>query len=743
MTPEQKAAMDQAEALAEAEAAAAAEANAAAGVTEGVESGNELLGAGKSFVRGIGRGVASLPDAPAAIYTGIKNLPKRAYNTFGGERPVESDDHGDAPMPVAVQPTGPAKPLAYPQAPSEDQQLPLDTAPKTPISSAYDASFPIDENHPYADMFGTVAGPAIVEAAATGGGSLLTIPGALNATRRAGATTTGTLIGGGLGGEVDKALGGTGDIGSVVGGGVGGGVAPGLFTQAGWKGLSTMFTDADSPTRLRNYDVMRGNLPDEVSLGLAGNKRAGQVEDATAGIPFAGNRAYTTRKAQHEQMDAAGKAVAEIPRGGPSQGNISPSATGQNVMNTAELASKKAQAAQQNVFEPMKQQIGPDTVLPSKALSDQIDKLSRGGTVGADKPTYDYFGKLIEANAREPLASGAPKVMDPTLEASLQAQLARAQANLAAAKPGSPLHTASTQSVMDLTDAINANRNPTYENLIKLRTKSANPLDSAENFDYAAHLNVKTALTEAQKELAASKGVSPAEFDQVNAEYGRLAAQRDFFDKLRDKTGQGEAYSAMMSGNARHNADQVAALYEHAPQQTSQLFADELEKQIRGSRNAGGPPVAEGLAPQTKTAPKWFSDLPDQTREIMSGAPASDWEDTRLNALLQTMEADARRPSRTIPGAGGNTLGLASIFKQATIPTAAMTYLTGPVGGAITAPVAALGPTLKARAAARYLTSPWATRRTVAARDQPWFNDTNTLARIMASAYGANESGAH
>ena len=747
MTPEQELAYKQAEAQAEAEAAAEAESNAAAGVDQGVSSGSELLGAGKSFVRGVGRGFATLPDTPAQIYTGVKNTPKRVFNTFGGERPVESDDHGDAPMPVAVQPTGPVLPLSYPQAPPKEYQLPLDTAPKTPIGSAYDASFPVDPNHPYADVAGSVAGPAIVEAAATGGGSLLTLPGAFRAATRAGGTTAGTLTGSAVGGELDKLLGGTGDYGSILGGGLGGRYLPGMVSVAPWKYAANRFTDADSATRLANYDTMRGAytaspMPDAASLGLVGNKRAGQVEDATAGIPGGGQRAYEARKTQHQQMDAASQQVAEIPRGGPSQGNLTPSAMGQNVMDTAEVASKNAQAAQDAAFAPMKAQIGPDTVLPSKTLPTELDRLSRGATVGVDKPTYDYFGNLVEANAREPLASGAPKVMDPALEASLQAQLARAQTNLSVAKPGSPLHTAASQSVADLSDAINANRNPTYDNLLKLRTKSANPLDSAENFNFNAHMDVKQALTAAQKEVAASKGVSPAEFDAANLEYGRLADQRDFFNKLKDKTGQGDAYSAMMSGNARHNADQIAALAEHAPAQTSRLMADELELKLRGQRNAGGPPVAEGIAPQTKTAPNWFSGLPDQTREIMAGQ--NDFENSRLNALFQTMEADTRRPSRTIPGAGGNTLGLAGIFKQATIPTAAMTYLTGPVGGAITAPFAALGPTVKAQIASRFLTSPRATRRTVAARTTPWLSsDPNSLSRLLAGAIGGDEQGAH
>ena len=723
MTADEQEAKDIADAqeakdIADAQAAKQAEIDAADGLgNEGV-SGADLLGAGKSFVRGVGRGFANIPE-PSDVITGITNIPKRLENDYNAKI-----------HPAVAGPEGWNSP---PPLPVELNKNPYHLG----ISENYNKDFPVDPNHPFADVVGQVAGPAIVEGVATGGAS---IPGQVAGAGRALVTTTGSLIGGEGGGAIDRALGGSGEFGSVIGGGLGGGLAPGLVTQAGWKGLATRFTDKESPARLTYYDRMRGDMPDAASLGLLGNKRAGQVEDATAGIPFAGNQAYEARKAQHLQMDTAAKEVAEVPRGGPSQGNITPSAMGQNVMNTAEVANKNAVAAQGAAYAPMKAQVGADTVLPSRNLSDQLDTLARSGTIGTTAETPEYFKNLVKANARRPLPSGAPKVADPTLEASLQAQLARAQANLAAAKPGSPLHNVASQSVSDLSDAIDANRGPTFQNLIELRNKNANALNPAENFNKVALQDTKNAFTDAQKELALSKGVSPATFDQANAEYGRIAAQRDFFNNLRDKTGQGEAYSAMMSGQGKHNADQIAALYEHAPAQTSGLFADELESNLRGVRNAGGPPVAEGVAPQTRTAPKWFSGLPDQAREIMSGAPASEWENTRLNSLLQIMDADARRPSRTIPGAGGNTLGLSSIFKQATIPTTAAAYLTGPTGAAITAPIAALGPTIKAQIAGRYLTSPWATRRTIAARDQPWLNDQNTLARIMAAAYGGQSN---
>ena len=188
----------------------------------------------------------------------------------------------------------------------------------------------------------------------------------------------------------------------------------------------------------------------------------------------------------------------------------------------------------------------------------------------------------------------------------------------------------------------------------------------------------------------------------------------------------------MMSGGGRHNADQIAALAEHAPTQTNRLMADELELRLRGQRNAGGPPGRGRDRAAAGTAPNWFSSLPDQTKEIMSGGPASDFEQSRLNVrfLFQTMEADARRPSRTIPGAGGNTLGLGGIFNTAAgIGGATISGLTGGLAGVAI-------PTVAANLTGRALTSPWITRAAVAARNAPWVGGGNTLARIMAAAYG-------
>ena len=118
--------------------------------------------------------------------------------------------------------------------------------------------------------------------------------------------------------------------------------------------------------------------------------------------------------------------------------------------------------------------------------------------------------EILWARTRvRPWRSGAPKVMDPALEARPP------EPNWPAHRRTSPppsrgepaAHRDEANSVANLTDAISANRNPTYENpRSSSRTKSANPLDSAENFDFNAHMNVKSALTDAQGSRRVQRG---------------------------------------------------------------------------------------------------------------------------------------------------------------------------------------------------------------------------------------------
>ena len=427
MTADEQEAKDIADAqeakdIADAQAAKQAEIDAAAGITGGVTSGGELLGAGKSFVRGVGRGFASLPDAPAAVYTGVKNIPSASSTLLAASARSRTTITATRRLPSSCSPTGPAQPLTYPQAPSKDDQLPLDTAPKTPISQAYDTIFPVDPNHPCADVTGAVAGPAIVEAIGSGGGSLLRFP--ARSTRRDGAAAT-------TGGTLDRErgrrgsgplLGGSGDIGSVSAG-VGGGLAPGIVTQAGWKGLNTAFTDSSSAARLaavkKLNEIPGVNIPE--SLGLVGNKFAGQVEDATAAVPFGGGSAYKAREAQHLNMDTAAREIANQMRGGPAD------VRGVNPVHHRRQSQRSFGCRRHQRRDCPERRAEPALRAGWTGRADRPDRATRGnGTHPLGVRTEYRLPVETEINPRQQLRDSIRKrpreVVDPGLEAQLQMQ---------------------------------------------------------------------------------------------------------------------------------------------------------------------------------------------------------------------------------------------------------------------------------------------------------------------------------
>ena len=462
MTPDEQEAEDirqaqEAKDIADAQAAKQAEIDAAAGAgNEGV-SGSSLWGATKSFVKGVGRGFANIPE-PSDVITGITNIPKRLENDYNAKiHPAVAGPEGwNSPPPIPVE---------------------LNKNPyHLGVSENYNTDVPVDPEHPFADVVGQVAGPAIVEGVATGGAS---IPGQLLGAGRAAVTTTGSLLGGEAGGAIDRSLGGSGEVGSIIGGGVGGGVVPGVLKrvpQAPAKIASKIFTDADTPAKLAALDRVNSLLPPErqipTSAGLVGSATARRAEDLTATVPGGGGPVYDARARQHLGIDTAGQQISENMRGEPSAAaGINVNTMGQRVQDTAKIAGKSAKTAQDAAYLPVFDAAGRGTVFDQTQQLAEMDAIRRGV-----QPTYrDPIARRIdEVNTSRLDTEGpnTPKVVNPTLEASLQAQLARAQANLAAAKPGSPLHAAASQSVADLSDAIDANRGQTLNEIVETRSRS-------------------------------------------------------------------------------------------------------------------------------------------------------------------------------------------------------------------------------------------------------------------------------
>ena len=702
-----------------AQADATAESNAAAGLgNEGV-GGNELVGAGKSFVRGVGRGFANIPRAIRRRHRDHQH-PEMVEQRLQRQNPSRRRRTGRLEQPAAL--------------PVELNKNPLHLG----VSENYNRDFPVDPEHPFADVAGQVAGPAIVEGIATGGAS---IPGQVAGVGRALATTTGSLAGGEAGGAVDRALGGSGELGSFVGGGIGGGFTPGFLKQAPVKAASKIFTGADTPARVAAVDRVNTLLPGDakipLSAGLVGSGVARRAEDLTAAVPGGGGPVYDTRAAQHLGIDTAGQQIAANMRGEPSApAGINVNTMGQRVQDTAKAAGRNATAAQDAAYRPVFDTAGRNTVLDQAQQLAEMDAIRRGVQPQYRNPIERQIGD-VNTSRLDPL--NAPKVVNPALEASLQAQLARAQANLASAKPGSPLHTAATQSVADLSDAIDANRGQTLNEIVETRSDLGRRIEGQQPLRARDLISTKKTMTGTLRRGTEAAGVDPAAFTDAESEFGRIARQKRDLGKMADASGQDVAHNLLFTGGSAQNTNRLTALHEHAPDDLRQVLADRFETIFRG-KGAGLPPSAESVGPSIKTAPATWRGLPVETRQFTAGHESDlgpvqtlhNYDDAA--ALAAVMDADALRPNRTSPSASRSTINSGNVFHTLpSILSGAAGFHFGGIPGAIAASTA---PAAAAHIFGRGLTNDSLIRRVIAARDQGWINDPNSLSRILAAAYG-------
>ena len=723
-----------------AQADATAETNAAAGLGDtGVSGadllGADLLGAGKSFVRGVGRGFANIPE-PSDVITGITNIPKRLTNS------ANAAAQAYAP---GVDPTNFGQPTSGPEGWNSPPPLPVELN-KNPdhlgVSENYNKDFPTDPNHPFADVVGQVAGPAIVEGALTGGAS---IPGQAAGLGRALVTTTGSLVGGEAGGAIDRSLGGSGEFGSFVGGGIGGGFTPGLIKQAPVKIASKIFTDEDTPAKVAALDRVNSLLPPErqipISAGLVGSGVARRAEDLTATVPGGGGPVYDTRAAQHLGIDTAGQVISARMRGEPSApAGINVNTMGQRVQDTAKVAGTNATAAQNAAYRPVFDAAGRDTVLDQAQQLAEMEAIRRGA-----QPTYrDPIERRIdEVNTSRLDPLNPPKVVDPAREASLQAQLARAQANLVASTPGSPLRTAAQQSVDNLNYMINSNRGQTLNEIVETRSDLGRRIEGQQPLRARDLISTKKTMTDTLRRGTEAAGVDPATFTDAESEFGRIARQKRDLSKMADASGQDSAYNQLFTGGSAQNTNRLLALHEHAPDDLRQVLADRFETMFRG-KGAGLPPSAESVGPSIKTAPAAWRGLPVETRQLTAGHESNlgpvqtlhNYDDAA--ALSAVMDADALRPNRTSPSASRSTINSGNVFH--TLPSILCGAAGFHFGGFPGAIAASTVPAAAANIFGRGLTNDSLIRRVIAARDQGWINDPNSLSRIMAAAYGGGQS---
>ena len=685
--------------------------------TESVD--NSWTGWGKEALRSVGEGIASIPDLVLGPGADMVTLAKDLAHGAQGPKPILG---------------------------------------ATPARSAYNEALPVTPGYEnsWTREVGNVAGPAIVTAGAgampvivEGGGSAI-LPAASRALAQAGVTTGAVTAGQTGGGKLGETLG--GEPGRAIGetvGSLAGGFAPSAIVGAGYRGLKNWLTDAGSAARLAAADKLK--VPP--SLGLVGNKTAGVIEDSTAGIPFAGGPAYDARRAQFQKMDAAARDIAAARRGGPATGPINEASIGGAARDLAKTAVDDAQHGPYGVDQVfgsgLSENVGRDTVLPINAERARLEALSRDPTidVATQRPTIQHFRDMLEQNARYPV--------DPGVEAALQAR--RAQA-LAAQQALPEAQRASVQPALDMIDEqIARNRGVTWQVGLNQRnygsrTDTGVALDSkmreeirnaqTETLRDAAATPASTPLYDAQGNPVSSRTeVNPVSFNLRNVETARLKDQQELLQPIVDAPGQGEAYNRLFSTTGKRNLDQLSALQEHVPNELAQVFADQFERQTRGPAAAG----VRNASPETfrpRQASDWWASQPPEAKDVY--APPGPTR-AKADALAEVAAADARRPNRTLPGAGGNTLGApATLFqnpaiiaaiRNAGIGGAAGSFfgIPGAVGGAIIPSI----PSAVAYGMGKAMTSPNFVRKVV---NPPPLIQQRDLGRILAAAIASQQS---
>jgi hypothetical protein len=581
------------------------------------QSREGIIPQGKEFVRSLGEGVAQIPGAITAPFSAAANLLRGGVDYMRG-----------APVTVVPNPT--------------------------PVQDLYNWEFPPNPNFPETRKWGNVAGPAIVEAIAPelmrpmmgGGPADLSLK---QTVARPAMTTASTVLGGKAGESIGQTVG--GDFGGQVGQGLGsifGSVAVPPIAATAERALNPILTDEGTPGRVRAFD--QAGVP--ITAGGVGSKQAGFVEDSIAGVPLVGGPVYAARRAQRGAMDmAAGKAGNEI-RGGPYVGQgISEASIGGQAQDAAQTAisvtKHKGDAILNPIYDPIR-----DVPLDQQPELTQLGDLRRGVQPFQRAPVDRAIGTVNDTRL-DPL--NPPKVVDPAVEAMLQTRLQNIQSSLAALPPTSPIRPTLEANLRWTADQIQRNRGSTGQEVIEQRSDLARPIENAPPLVGQTLLNAKNIKTDTLRQGVIKHGTATGEeFDAANAKYGALKEQRDLLSPVASNPDQGAAYTKVFGSGGEDNLSLQRALDENTPSpQLGQMLADNLELKMRG--RAAGDPTANPESVDPGAALKWWTGLPPQTRDLY--APPGSTARAKLDALTEVYAADLRRPTRTLPGKGGNTMG--------------------------------------------------------------------------------------
>ena len=281
-----------------------------------------------------------------------------------------------------------------------------------------------------------------------------------------------------------------------------------------------------------------------------------------------------------------------------------------------------------------------EAVGPGTAVDPAITRQGLEVIVDPNNNLYTAEQKATAQHFLDQLERDSTTVLDQGVEATLQAQRARAAANLNRATPGGPLASAAQQSLDHIDELIAANRGPSWRQSQVHRSTGNRSIDRSVGFDKSTRLDVKRAQTEGMRDAADQAGYPPEEFNAVNVEYGGLKSDEKQLNKIARKDEPG-AYNDIFGGQGEQKKALWANLERNAdPTELAQILSQNLELRGRGPAAAGRPELPPNTGLNTAVV-EWWEKMPETMRSRY--APQGTQTRARIDANVALIKADARR----------------------------------------------------------------------------------------------------
>jgi hypothetical protein len=351
--------------------------------------------------------------------------------------------------------------------------------------------------------------------------------------------------------------------------------------------------------------------------------------------------------------------------------------------------------------------------------AENIPPLSANAEPTYQQPILDEYTKAIDAS-RYKDSDTAPRLLDPNAQVGLEANVTMAQNQLdrLTQARADPAKIKSAESDLALAKSnLDANYGTTFNDVKVRRGDVRTKLDAGEGDTYILG-QIHDAQTEAMRDAAIKRGISPEEFDAVNQRYADLKTKQAALEKLAQSK-EAPAYNQVFSPSGEQSPSILRALQQSGdPKSLSRILADNFGIKARGAPVAGRPslPRDTGLNPK---APDWWDSAPEEVRGAYAVNPEMR---ERIDATMRTIRADARRGGSQVEGPDIIT------------PTAAAAAVAGhPVAAA-----AAMTPRVGSYVFGKLLENPNFTRSMIARRVNPV--TPQDLARTISAYVGSQQS---